>query len=97
VVILALAAAMVYTSRRGIAVIGAVGHLARAVALAVVGLLIARAAVFVDARRVGGLDAALRVGETGSGSVLLVVVAQGLAVFGIFLAWPTRWPAAHDR
>jgi hypothetical protein len=72
-------------ARRGMAVIGAVGHLARAVSLAVIGLLVGRAAVFVDAWRVGGLDAALRVlGETGPGSVLLVAMALGLAVYGIF-------------
>ena len=71
--------------RRLITVIGAIGHLARAVALAVVGLLIARAAIFADARRAGGLDAALRlVGETGPGAVLLVVVAVGFAAYGIF-------------
>jgi hypothetical protein len=65
--------------------VGAIGHLARAVALAVVGLLIARAALFADARRAGGLDAALRVlGDTGPGVVLLVVVAVGFAAYGTF-------------
>jgi hypothetical protein len=71
--------------RRLIAVIGAVGHLARAVAMGVIGLLVARAAIFGDARRAGGLDAALRVlGETGPGTVLLVVVALGFAAYGTF-------------
>lgn len=65
--------------------IGAMGHLARAVALAVVGMLVASAAVFVDPRRAGGLDAALRaLGETGAGSALLVVVALGFAAYGIY-------------
>jgi Domain of Unknown Function (DUF1206) len=72
-------------ARRVIAVIGAIGHLARAVALAVIGSLIARAALVGDARRAGGLDAALRVlGETPLGFVLLVVVALGFAAYGIF-------------
>jgi hypothetical protein len=72
-------------ARRVIAVIGAIGHLARAVALAVIGSLIARAALVGDARRAGGLDAALRVlGETRLGFVLLVVVALGFAAYGIF-------------
>jgi Domain of Unknown Function (DUF1206) len=71
--------------RRGITAVGTIGHLARAVALAVIGVLVARAAIFGDARRAGGLDAALRVlGETGPGSVLLVVVALGFAAYGIF-------------
>jgi hypothetical protein len=79
--------------RRLIAVIGAIGHLARAVALAVIGLLVARAALFGNARRAGGLDAALRLlGDTGPGSVLLVVVALGLTAYGIFclVDAPTR-------
>jgi Domain of Unknown Function (DUF1206) len=63
----------------------AIGHLARAVALAVIGSLIARAALVGDARRAGGLDAALRVlGETPLGFVLLVVVALRFAAYGIF-------------
>jgi len=71
--------------RRLIAMIGAIGHLARAVALAVIGLLVARAALSGNARRAGGLDAALRLlGDTGPGSVLLVVVALGLTAYGIF-------------
>ena len=65
--------------------IGAIGRLARAVALAVIGLLVARAALFGDARRAGGLDAAPRLlGDTGPGSVLLVVVALGFTAYGIF-------------
>jgi hypothetical protein len=68
-----------------IAVIGAIGHLARAVALAVIALLVARAALSGNARRAGGLDAALHlVGDTGPGSVGLVVVALGLTAYGIF-------------
>jgi hypothetical protein len=72
-------------TRRVITAVGAIGHLARAVALAVVGSLIGRAALFADARRAGGLDAALRVlGQTGPGAALLVVVALGFAAYGIF-------------
>ena len=71
--------------RRVIAVIGAIGHLTRAVALAVVGLLVPGAAVFANARRAGGLDAALRLlGDTGPGLVLLVVGTVGFAAYGIF-------------
>jgi hypothetical protein len=71
--------------RQGIAVIGAVGHLARATALAVVGLLVANAAIFADPRRAGGLDAALRaLADTAPGSALLIAVSGGFAAYGVF-------------
>lgn len=72
-------------ARQLIEVLGATGTLARALALAVVGVLTATAAVFEDPRRAGGLDAALRaLGDTGLGASLLVVVAVGFAAFGLF-------------
>lgn len=72
-------------TRRAIAAVGAVGHLARALALAVVGVLVATAALAADPGRAGGLDAALRtLGSTGPGTALLVVVAIGFAAFGLF-------------
>lgn len=71
--------------RRSIALVGAVGHMARAVALMVVGSLVGSAALFTDPRRAGGLDAALRtLGETGPGSALLLVVVVGFAAYGVF-------------
>jgi hypothetical protein len=70
---------------RAIELTGAAGHLARAVALAVVGLLAGAAALFADPARAGGLDAALRtLGGTPLGTGLLVVVAVGFAAFGVF-------------
>ena len=73
------------SARRAIASVGALGHLARAAALAVVGVLVGSAAVVADPRRAGGLDAALRaLGETGLGDTLLVVVALGFAAFGLY-------------
>jgi hypothetical protein len=72
-------------ARQVIAVLGAVGHLARATALAVVGLLLANAAVFADPERAGGLDAALRaLGDTAPGSALLIAVGGGFAAYGVF-------------
>lgn len=71
--------------RQTVEVVGAVGHLARAVALAVVGVLAGGAALFADPARAGGLDAALRaLGSTWPGTWLLVVVAAGFAAFGLF-------------
>jgi hypothetical protein len=71
--------------RRGIEVVGVAGHLARAVALAVVGGLVGAAALFADPALAGGLDAALRtLGSTLPGMWLLVVVAVGFAAFGLF-------------
>jgi len=72
---------------RAIELLGAVGHLARALALAVVGALAGTAALFADPGRAGGLDVALRVlGSTWLGTYLLVVVAGGFAAFGLFCA-----------
>jgi len=71
--------------RRAVEIIGSVGTLARALALAVVGVLAGGAALFAEPRRAGGLDAALRaLGETGLGASLLVVVAVGFAAYGVF-------------
>jgi hypothetical protein len=73
------------TARRFIELLGAIGHLARAVALAVVGLLVGTAALFADPDRAAGLDAALRtLGSTPLGAGLLVVVAVGFGAFGVF-------------
>ena len=70
---------------RAIEVVGVAGHLARALALAVVGGLAGAAALFADPARAGGLDAALRtLGSTLPGAWLLAVVAVGFAAFGLF-------------
>jgi Domain of Unknown Function (DUF1206) len=71
--------------RNAIEVVGAAGHLARALAIAVVGALAGAAALFADAAWAGGLDTALRaLGSTLVGTWLLVVVAAGFAAFGLF-------------
>jgi hypothetical protein len=71
--------------RNAIEVVGAAGHLARALAIAVVGALAGAAALFADPAWAGGLDTALRaLGSTLVGTWLLVVVAAGFAAFGLF-------------
>jgi hypothetical protein len=72
-------------ARRLVEALGVAGHLARALAVAVVGLLAGAAALFADPNRAGGLDSALRaLGSTGLGAGLLVVVAVGFGAFGLF-------------
>lgn len=73
------------TARRAIEVLGVLGHLSRASALAVIGLLAVGAALWADPNRAGGLDAALyALGATWLGAWLLVVVAVGFGAFGLF-------------
>jgi hypothetical protein len=72
-------------TRRTIEVLGAVGTLARALALAVVGLLAGTAALMSDPERAGGLDAALRaLGSTVLDTSLLVMVAAGFGAYGVY-------------
>jgi hypothetical protein len=71
--------------RAVIAGLGVVGHLSRALALVVIGVLAGVAALTADAARAGGLDAALRtLGATGPGAAVLAVVAVGIGAFGLF-------------
>lgn len=68
-----------------VAALGVWGHLARAVAFAVVGGLAGLAALTGDPGRAGGLDAALRtVAGVPLGAALLIAVAGGFAAFGLF-------------
>lgn len=72
-------------ARQAIEIVGMAGHLARALALAVVGILAGSAALWSDPSRAGGIDVALRtLGSTVLGASLLVVVAVGFAAFGLF-------------
>jgi hypothetical protein len=62
-----------------------VGYVARGVAFAVVGGLVVWAAVSQDPHKSGGLDDALAtVRDAPAGTVLLLLVALGLACFGVF-------------
>lgn len=68
------------------------GHIAKGVAFAVVGGLFVAAAFTYDPEAAGGLDAALRtLQEAPFGQVLLVVVALGLAAYGVYcFFWARR-------
>lgn len=80
--------------RRPVRWLGIAGHVLRAVAFAVMGVLFGVAAIRADPAWAGGLDAALKtlVGQP-YGPVLLLVVAVGFAAFGLFCgaeAWARR-------
>jgi uncharacterized protein DUF1206 len=72
-------------ARHAIEVLGVLGHLSRALALAVIGLLAVGAALWADPNLAGGLDAALyALGDTWLGAWLLIVVAVGFGAYGLF-------------
>lgn len=71
--------------RRPVEILGVVGHVARAVAFAVVGVLFGIAALRADPAQASGLDGALKtLAGQPYGVVLLILVALGFAAFGVF-------------
>jgi type IV secretory pathway VirB2 component (pilin) len=73
-------------------VLGTVGTTARGAVFAVAGVLITVAAVQFDPRKARGIDGALRtLRDTALGPWLLVVVALGLIMFGLFGFCEARW------
>jgi len=65
--------------------IGKVGYIAKGVAIALIGALFIWAAVTHDPKKSGGLDQALQeLREQPFGQILLVVVALGIACYGLF-------------
>jgi hypothetical protein len=65
--------------------LGRIGYAAKGIAFAVVGGLFGWAAIAYDPQKAGGLDTALRtVKEQPFGSVLLTVLAIGIAAFGLY-------------
>lgn len=68
-----------------IIIAGMVGYIARGIAFAVLGGLVFWAGVVNDPEQAAGLDAALRtLGEQPAGSVLLIVIGVGLALYGLY-------------
>jgi hypothetical protein len=65
--------------------LGRIGYAAKGVAFAVAGVLFGWAAISYDPKSAGGLDTALRtIKDQPFGSVLLTVLALGLAAFGLY-------------
>jgi len=72
--------------------LGVIGITARGVVFGVVGVLIIDAAVTFDARRSGGLDKALLVlRHQVFGPLLLLIVAAGVLIFGVYGLCEARW------
>jgi hypothetical protein len=65
--------------------LGTVGYCAKGVALSIIGGLFGYAAITYDAKKAGGLDAALStIRDQPFGTVLLVIMALGIACFGVY-------------
>jgi hypothetical protein len=72
--------------------IGVVGHLARALVFALIGLFLVRAAYQYDANEAIGLDGALaKVLRQDYGDTLLGVVATGLLAYGVYCFVEARY------
>lgn len=70
---------------RAVRVLGVVGYVAKGVALAVVGVLFVVAATQADPDQPTGLDAALKtLRDQPLGTALLLLVAAGLAAYGLY-------------
>ncbi|WP_104531018.1 DUF1206 domain-containing protein [Streptomyces specialis] len=78
--------------RRGVDVLGVGGGVARGVFFAAAGGFAVAAAVDYDPDRAKGMDDTLRsFAETPAGPWLLVAIAVGLALFGLFSFVEARW------
>lgn len=65
--------------------LGRIGYTAKGIAFIIAGALFAWAAIDYDPKKAGGLDTALRtIRDQPFGSVLLTLLALGLACFGIY-------------
>lgn len=83
------------TELQGAAKVAAmVGHIAKGVAFTVMGALFIWAALSYDSEKAGGLDKAIdTIRDQPGGSVLLIVLAVGIAAYGV---WCFYW-AKHAR
>jgi uncharacterized membrane protein YidH (DUF202 family) len=71
---------------------GQVGFIAKGVSIGVIGVLVVIAAIQFDPAKAGGLDAALHsLTQTPLGPWLLVVVALGLAAYGVFCWFDAKY------
>lgn len=70
-----------------------IGHIAKGIAIGIVGLLFVWAAITYNAEEAGGLDAALEALRGAPfGTVLLLLAAGGLAAYGFYCFWWAKRP-----
>jgi hypothetical protein len=73
-------------------ILGAVGYVARGVVFCVAGAFLVDAAVSFNPQKAQGIDGSLlKLATTPLGPGLLIVVALGLVIFGIYSACEARW------
>jgi Domain of Unknown Function (DUF1206) len=79
-------------THRVVKVLGVIGTVARGLVVALVGILVIDAAVTHSPAKSGGIDKALlTLRDQTFGPILLVAVALGLVVFGIYGLCEARW------
>ncbi len=82
--------------RRAMTIAGVSGHLARAVLLGTVSVLLIRAALESDSSEAGGIgEAAGEIAGTPVGMLLLPVLGLGLVGYGLYVAGLARWGTAR--
>lgn len=78
--------------RKAVEFLGMAGNVARGVVFGVAGVLLVIAAVTFDPKEAQGLDGSLRkIATTPLGPWLLVAVALGLVIFGVYSCCEARW------
>jgi hypothetical protein len=78
--------------RRPIEVVGVVGHIAKGVALAVLGVLVIVAAVTADPDQAGGLDQAFQaLAHAPFGEVLVILTGIGFIAYGVYCGFRARF------
>jgi type IV secretory pathway VirB2 component (pilin) len=79
-------------TRRAVKMLGMTGTIARGLVFALVGVLVAAAAVTHRASESGGIDKALlTLREQPFGEFLMMLAALGLLVFGVYGLCEARW------
>jgi len=79
-------------TRRVVVLTGQLGYAVKGLAYAIVGVLLVVAAVSYDPGRSTGLDGALRtLAAQPYGELLLLAVAVGFAVYGVFCGFQSRY------
>lgn len=79
-------------TRKAVELLGTVGNIARGLVFAGAGAFMIDAAATYNASKAKGIDATLRsFAHTPVGPLLLVIVAIGLALFGIYSLAEARW------